>query len=267
LETRRLKNIAILILLLLNAVLLLLLGIQHFQARRTQADSAQQLSALFAAEELVLSPQVDLTAQPLSPLQLSRDAETEAAIAACLLGADTASVNEGGGIYTYTADSGALQFRSGGSFDSSTLHLPVADAQQFAREFCGRFGYEDMTIQSTAQGTTITATQHINGLPIDGCSITLLLENGVLVSAAGSQISLTNAVSTSENLLSATTALVRFLDHRRDTGIVCRQVDAVTCIYQLQSTSSSRQLIPLWLVETDTHAYLVDCITGQVLRR
>ena len=266
-ETRRLKNIAILILLLLNGVLLLLLETQRLQTRQTQADSVEQLEALFAAEELMLSEKADLSRQPLSALQLSRDAGTEAAIAAYLLGSETASVNEGGGIYTYSTEAGSVQFRSGGSFESSGLRQSISDAQMFAQQFCSQFGFDELDIRSTDRGTAITAVQYVSGVPVDGCSVTFLLEEGMLVSAAGSLISLEGAVSESGNLLSATTALVRFLDYRRSSGVVCRQVDDVRCIYQLQSNSSTRRLVPLWLVDTDTHDYLVDCSAGQVIRR
>ena len=51
-ETRRLKNIAILILLLLNAFLLLLLGYQYLQAEEAARDTREQLSVLFASQEI-----------------------------------------------------------------------------------------------------------------------------------------------------------------------------------------------------------------------
>ena len=49
-ETCRLKNIAILILLLLNAVLLLLLGHQHLQARHSAREADRVLVAELTAE-------------------------------------------------------------------------------------------------------------------------------------------------------------------------------------------------------------------------
>ena len=52
-ETQRLKNIAIVILLLLNACLLLLLGYQHFQSRWAQADAREELRSLYAARNLL----------------------------------------------------------------------------------------------------------------------------------------------------------------------------------------------------------------------
>ena len=54
LETYRLKNIAILILLLLNGGLLLLLGYQFLQAKRTEEAAAAQLNVLCQANELSL---------------------------------------------------------------------------------------------------------------------------------------------------------------------------------------------------------------------
>ena len=59
-ETYRLKNIAILILLLLNGCLLLLLGYQNLQAMRAETDTAGQLEALYAANQLKLGSGVDL---------------------------------------------------------------------------------------------------------------------------------------------------------------------------------------------------------------
>ena len=122
-ETRRLKNISILILLMLNIFLLLLLGYQELQARRSQIDAEEQLRDLFAAEQLTLSREVDLSQPPLSPLTLSRQSEEESAIAAFLLGESVEAVSQGGGIYSYTAHAGSIQFRSGGGFDGTELCL------------------------------------------------------------------------------------------------------------------------------------------------
>ncbi len=266
-ESRQLKNIAILILLLLNAFLLLLLAFQYLPSRQSAADSARQLEELFAADQLSLSREVDLSSAPLSPLTLSRHTETEAAIAACLLGEEAEAVSLGGGIYSYSAASGAIQFRSGGSFDSRDLSLPVSDAADFARQFCSSFGYEEMSAQLSGGSGAVTATQQVAGVPIDGCGVALSFENNVLVSVSGAHISLEDAVLEEGEQMTCTTALIRFLDYRRTAGDVCRQVEAAQCIYELQSSPSSQRLIPVWQVVTDTYTYFVDCSSGAVSRR
>lgn len=265
-ETRQLKNIAILILLLLNAFLLLLLGFQYLPSRQAAADSAQQLDALFAADQLSLSREVDLSQTSLTPLTLSRHTETEAAIAAFLLGEEIGVVSMGGGIYSYTAASGTIQFRSGGSFDGRGLSLPVSDAGDFALRFCREFGYEDVSALLSDGSGDVTATQQVAGVPVDGCDVTLSFENNVLVSVFGSHIVLEDAVLEEGGQMTASTALIRFLDYRRATGVVCRQVEGLQCVYELQSSPSSQRLIPVWQVATDTYTYLVDCSSGAVSR-
>lgn len=264
-ETRRLKNIAILLLLTLNAFLLLLLGYQYFQSRRTASDAAEQLSALFASDELSLSKQIDLFQEPLSPLTLSRHTETEASIAACLLGVETSSADQGGGIYSYSAPGGTISFRSGGGYDGSGLSVTVPNITDFSRQFCEKFGYQDVSIQVSNRTGTVTATQYVAGVPISGCSVTLYFEAGVLTAVTGSHITLEGAVSESGDQVSCITALVRFLD--RSDRTVCREVENVRCTYVLKSMPSSLRLLPVWQVETDTYTYFVDGASGEVSRR
>ena len=264
-ETYRLKNIAILILLLLNGFLLLLLGYQYLQARRAETDTAGQLQALYEANELKLSVQIDLEEQSLTPLNLSRRSETERAIASWLLGSEAAAASQGGGIYSYEGDHGTIQFRSGGSFDGSRLTLPVDDITEFCRQFCQQFGYEDLQFQVQNRTGSVTAIQQVSGVPVAGCSLTLRFERGVLASVNGAHVSLEDAVPEPAERMNCVTALVRFLDYRNTAGVVCSEVTDVRCVYELQGGAAPR-LLPMWRVETDTYVYFVNCATGEVTR-
>ncbi len=264
-ETCRLKNIAILILLLLNAVLLLLLGHQHLQARHSAREADGQLRALYAAGQLALDDSVDLGQQPLTPLALVRREETEQAIAACLLGGSAVSASQGGGIYSYAGDCGTIQFRAGGSFDGSRLTLAVDDITEFARQFCRQFGYENAVLQIKERSGTVTAVQQVQGVPVAGCGVTLRFDRGVLTAVSGAHVSLEDASPEAGGRMSCITALVRFLDHRAAAGIVCSEVTGVSCVYELQGGGALR-LLPKWQVETDTYTYFVDCATGEVSR-
>ena len=109
-ETYRLKNIAILILLLLNAFLLMLLGYQYMQSRQSDEDMLEQMHVLFSGNQLSLSDSVDLLQPVLSPLTLSRSTEMEANMADALLGEDVESASQGGG-----ADGSVVQGSDTGS--------------------------------------------------------------------------------------------------------------------------------------------------------
>lgn len=264
-ETQRLKNIAIVILLLLNACLLLLLGYQHFQSRWAQADAREELRSLYAANQLTLSAQADLDQEPLSPLSLLRHSGTEQAIASSLLGGSTSALSQGGGIYSYAGEHGSIQFRAGGGFDGSRLTVPVEDIPDFSRQFCRQFGYEDLLFQLTGTSGSVTAVQQVAGVPITGCGLTLRFEEGLLTEVTGAHVSLEDAVSEPSYRMSCITALLRFLDYRSTVGIVCSQVTDVRCVYALQSAGPLR-LRPMWRVDTDNYVYFVDCATGEVDR-
>lgn len=266
-ETYRLKNIAILILLLLNAWLLVLLGYQYFQARQADSGAEERLRALYASGGLTLAPSVEPLQDVMPSLVLSRREETEALMAAALLGESAESVSQGGGIYSYAAGTGSVQFRSGGSFDGADLRCPVADPEDFARDFCRRFGYADLVFQTSETGLTVTAGQRLLGVPIYGCTLSLRFEGGFLTGASGSHVSSEDAVTEPGEQLSCATALLRFLDFRAAAGVVCSEVREVQCVYELQSSSAALRLHPLWQIDTDTYRYFVDCATGAVTRQ
>lgn len=263
-ETYRLKNIAILILLLLNAFLLMLLGYQYMQSQQSDADTVVQLRELFESNQLTLSESVDPLQPALTPMALSRSTGTEADMAAALLGGEAVGASQGGGIYSYTADAGSLQFRAGGSFDSTQLSRPVEDIAAFVRSFCDDFGYQDVDLQLSGVSGTATAIQYVADVPILGCGLTMVFRGGALTQVSGAHITLDNAALSGEEQLTCASALVRFLDYRSAAGIICSQVASVSCIYSLRESSST--LVPVWQVETDTYTYLVDASTGEISR-
>ena len=262
-ETYRLKNIAIVILLLLNACLLLMLGYQEFQSLQTERRAEEQLRELYQASQLSLGERLDLSQEPLDALVLSRQAETERAIASALLGGDAVSTSQGGGIYSYEAEHGVIQFRAGGSFYGSRLDVPVEDPEEFSREFCKRFGYEAPQLQLADGGGSAYAGQLLGGVQVANCAVELYFEPGRLVSVAGAHVTLEDAAIEPGEQMSCITALVKFLDYRNSSGVICSEVSEVRCVYQLQNASALR-LAPVWRIEADTYTYFVDCGTGEV---
>ena len=235
--------------------------------RQSGTNAISQLESLFAADQLTLSEQLDLSQPALSPLVLSRDTETEAAMAAMLLGEVIETAALGGGINSYTSSNGSVQFRSGGGFDAIGLSTSVKDPTDFAQEFFQTFGYIQTSAQVNGSANTITGLQHSNGTPIIGCTITLTFDDLTLIAVSGSHITVEHgARDVQAETLDSVTALVRFLDHRRSEGLVCRRIEEVHCIYQLNSSSSSLRLTPIWQVDTDTYTCYVDCTTGNVFR-
>ena len=260
-ETYRLKNIAIVLLLLLNSFLLLLVGYQRLQERSAVRETSRQLRELCGASQLTLSAGLDLTSQPLASLAIARRAETELAIASYLLGGEVVPASQGGGIYSYETDSGSIQFRAGGSFYGSRIATPVQDIQAFCQTFCQQFGYEDPVFQEDGSAA---AGQTVGGVDVNGSGVSFTFENGLLVAVTGAYVSMDAASpETAEGEMNCVTALVRFLDYRNASGAVCSEVRDIHCVYQLQGTAAAR-LLPVWQIDTDTNTYFVDCRTGDI---
>ena len=176
------------------------------------------------------------------------------------------SSSQGGGIYSYSSDKGSIQFRSGGSFDGSRLEVAVEDIAGFSEKFCSEFGYRDMVVDVDGGTGSVTAVQVVAGVTVYGCTAALYFEEGVLTGVTGAHVSLENAAVESTGRIDCVTALVRFLDYRGATGIVCSQVTDIQCGYLLQATAATVRLLPVWRIETDTNPYFVDCTTGAVSR-
>lgn len=266
-ETKRLKNIAILILILLNGFLLALLGYQELQAMRSSGAAKEELEVLFATEELTLSLSSGVLEKSLSPLTLTRQTETENRIAAFLLGEVVPSESQGGGISGYQTELGTVQFRAGGGFDTVWIDRYVGDVYSFAQQFCDRFDYEEVDYRVENESGTVTARQYVAGVPVFGCGLTLTFEEGRLVYAAGAHIDLADAAADREEPLSCVSALMRFFDYRRTAGIICSEVKDVRCVYQLDGAVTPARLLPVWEIETDTYVYAVDGLSAEVSRR
>ena len=267
-ETRRLKTITILILAMLNAALLILLLGFRFQQGSSQRELREQLFQLYESSAVTLAEDA-VSAEGEAPpsLSLTRDLELEACMARFLLGNDSAAgIHQGGGIYTYTGDWGTVSFRSSGAVDYVPERQPVSSPTDFCREFCDTFGYTVVSSDLTGASGSLLAQRVVNDTPVYNCTVFFLFQQGSLISLSGSCLSTNDSTSLAENRFTAIDALVKFLDYRNSSGIICSTVTQVLPVYAFQSSSSSLRLSAAWEVSTDTYQYYVDCSTGNITR-
>lgn len=81
----------------------------------------------------------------------------------------------------------------------------------------------------------------------------------------GQRLSGTITSSSEEETLSAATVLVRFLAGVTEGGFVCSRIDEMNAGYLIVSgTTRPVELTPVWRITTDSGAYYVDAITGEL---
>lgn len=266
-ESSRLKNIIILILLLVNVFLLASLVSRKMSQASADRYAAQQLSELFASAGVTLDPDVISTRSVPPTLSLSRSAEEDGEIAAFFLGEALIQSDNAGDSHAYDSSlgNGSGVFRSNGSFDLVIRTMPQEDPEELCDDFCRRFDYEITSTALENGSGTITVMQNYNGYPVSDCTVTFYIEQGAIQTVTGSHLPKAHTEVAGDEPLSASAALTRFLEARRESGAVFSAVTDMYPCYDLQSTASAPMtLVPAWCIVTDTVDYYVNCSTGAV---
>lgn len=257
-ETVRLKNIVIIILVLLNLFLLSLIVSNQVRANRLKEETRQQIFLLFEKNNIALSPETAKKDTYTDTLVFLRDIQAEQAFAEAILG-ETESGNEGGGIYTYSSSAGVASFHTAGTFDISTTGIVVEDPEAFVAEFCRKFDYADPIPQLDDNGSgTVSATEYLQDMPVLNASVVFTFTQGKLISVSGTYLSACQEVSGEEVFLSATDALSDFVDYTVHNGLICNELQEMETAYVLHSTAEGIRLVPVWLFRSDTFR----CYTG-----
>ncbi len=263
-DRRRLKNIIILILALLNGFLLFSLAQRRASEREAFRRTAEQLSVLFAGDGMTLEPGAVSREVPPGGVSLDRDAALEQEAAAFLLGKPLSASDQGGGIFRYAGAAGEALFRSGGGFEAAGT-LAEKDVEDFCRDFCRAFSYEEPEVRLDGEGNGVfTAAGVFGKLPVFNCAVTFTVENGVLTAVAGTLLPKEGTVSPGEEPLSAAGALAAFQRMRRESGAVVSAVTDTRLCYELQTSGTAMSLTPAWQIATDMEDYYVNCFTGAV---
>lgn len=272
-EWSKLKNIIILILLAANLFLLVMVNVQERGSVQYQEQAMTDMVSVLERNGIRLNRENIPMELDLQPLTVERDQASESGLASALLGKCNSS-DLGSGRYTYESDLGWAEFRSNGNFnftffDGTQAAVESGEEESHALETMEKIGFTGVSIsrEETGGRLLLTLRQTWQGLPVLSCQVTLEYQNGCLRTIAGQRLMGTPQAGTDKSeLISAPTALLRFLNGITDLGDICSEITAMTPGYQLTASADATRLIPVWCVTTDTGAYSLNTLTG-VLER
>ena len=257
----RIRNIVIVILALLNAILLALLLGRRAQERAASDRAVRELVSLYAASGISLSPDRIPAQSVFGASDPARDTDAELRFASALLGGETAERALGGGIRRYSGEAGTCLIRTSGAVEAE-LSRPVSDPDGFCGELFAAFGYTRLS----SDGSSVTGVRTLGGGAVFNAPLTLTFEGGQLTGVTGTFLPPV-AEAEGSPALDPITALVRFLDYSNASGTVCTEVRAVEQGYLLQSSASAPlRLSPAWRIETDVSYYYVNLMNGEISR-
>lgn len=269
-NTARLKNIVILILLLANAFLLVLLFSRRAEENAAHERSVAQLTALLSADGIAFdSALLDGLPDTVLNVQPARDLAAEQALAEGIIGSVT-SIDSDGGIYRYYSsdglNSGSCLIRSGGALEAAVSRA-VDDPAEFCADLCVPLGYRTFDVLSDGARTVVTASRFVGELEVCNASLIFTFSGSTLTTVTGTFLPPIDMSESGETALDAVTALVRFLDYRNASGAVCTGITRLSAGYLVQSTTSAPlQLVPVLRVDTDVYSYYVNIVSGEVSR-
>lgn len=270
--TQKLKNLALLILLVANLILLSVV-VPNRTARDREADELRQsLQTLCAREQVELDPAAIPDTVTLYALELAEDPQANLQAAAALLG-EQILVQDDSTRYLsqYSSQNGACSIGRSGSFQASLEGQPErGNLTRASKKVLSAMGFQIAALSEETRVRpgvyTVTATQAVLGMPVFSDGLTLTWSNSALSRLEGVfYLGAMTRVSDSA-CLSAADALVAFLSARNDLGWVGSAVTAMEQGYLRSETAAAAvvRLTPVWRLDTDTGSFCIDGISGQV---
>lgn len=262
----KLKDLAILILLLANAALLCLLVPRQLHQQQQEDRLRDAVTELCAEQEVTMEPDRLPETVTLHELELADGDTARLAALTALLGETPEKTDND----RYTAD--ALRLCSWQE-DSISLKLTggreVSDIRGSAGRILQKMGYEPDHISRPERLSpgiyAMTATQSILGMPVFSEGLTVTYANNALSDLDGSFFVGTLTATDSTACINAAEAVVAFLSARLELGWVGSAIQAMEQgYYRYETAGSAVRLTPVWKIVTDTGSFLIHGLSGDV---
>lgn len=265
-ESSKVKNIVLTILVVTNILLLGLMLSQRVESRRYRQQTLQDAVDLLAQQGIAARaedmPDKDF---PL-PQVLETDAQRELESFSGILGSDTAFTQRGL-VSLYTGSLGTAEAWENGSFSvrltPGAYPLAGRTVEEHALAVLDQMGFSGQVTDVTA--SSLTAVELLDSVPIFSCEVTLSYDGGELRSISGAHLTGTpTADSQAGAALDTATLLVRFRSGVMGSGDTCTAILSAAQGYVLSADAAQRlRLVPVLRLETDTNLYLLSALTGE----
>lgn len=275
----KLKTIILIILAATNLCLAAFVAHRAFLGQYAQVQARENAVAFLQEKGITVEEQIIPGDMELQPQTVVRDRTQEAALAQQILGQEAAEVSLGGGIYRYETQRGSIQFHEDGTFQGQfadgAFPLGEESPEGYAVSFARDMGYEPELLSVEAEAgtdgteTRVTLGQTWNGVPLFNQRMTLVFAQGQCTAIIqGRRLNGTPAADAGKTPISVPTALVSFYQGLAAMGDVCSRINQIQPGYtsSVSAGGGASAMLPVWWIDTDTGAYLLDTMTGELSR-
>lgn len=269
-ETSKLKNIFILILLGLNIFLVILCFLDRDASAQADEAALQAVEEILSANGIALDRGVDLTIQAPPVYTVRRNMELEKDKLSKLLG-QTSADDLGGNIIYYGSASGQASARGTGELDVLLTSGSVSRGREpvkTAEKVLGKLGMDAVTeyasVSGSAGSTTVSIPYAYEGFTVYNSRMDLTFGASELLMITGTRLFDEETSADSQQACDSYSALMYFLASVRDTGYVCSELRDMDVGYFMSVTVSGEcTLTPVWRFDTDTGSIYINSLTGR----
>lgn len=272
-DSIKVKNFIILVLLIVNAVLLSAVISDRMRGSELWNESVDGAVALLEANGISVSEEADLSSRSLDQRSVARSAQFEAQAVDSLIGVNNTD-DRGGGIIYYGGTKGEATFRGTGGFDIQFFASgapETEDPEKTAREVAKTLGIGLLpgsegceVVEQDENDVVLELNCASDGARILNCRVEFRFMYGRLYSISGTRPLDTVTSETDTSIIDVPTVLMRFLELTREKGHICSELRGLELCYAFSASASGEgSLTPTWLVVTDTGEFYLNAITGR----
>lgn len=250
----KIKNIIILLLVIVNLALLGLVGFRSWLTVQNERQARERMIAILANNNIEFLPQEVPDTLDLEPLRLTLEPPTQAQ--AELLVGPIVSTEPLGARTVCVGELGEATLSPTGEIEAVYPSPSLDEAAALDRLTALGVEFRESARSLSGDGTlTLTCIQLRQGVPLPEETVTLTFQEGLLRSLSLRLLSGTWETVPGRESVTASTALLRFLEAMNRGGYVCTQVTDLYPCYSVTG-SGTLTLTPTWYVETDTRPWL-----------
>lgn len=265
-ETSKIKNLIIYILLFVNLFLAGLVLSDRIQTRQAEETADAAIRTILGASGITLSTDKLFDNSKLHAYDVSRDLEQEKELVTAILGKVSVSEQRGNRLYYYNEDRGQASFRSTGDFEMllNPGVVPTSgDNVETARSVLKKMGLDGEYDAQASEGDTVVMTCRYKDSPVVNCQIRFTFASDFLLMITGTRLLDVQREDDTVTILDAATLLSRFIGVIDRNGYVCNEILDISAVYLYTPAASGGELVPVWQIETNTNTFYLNVSTGE----
>ncbi|MBE6914589.1 MAG: hypothetical protein E7472_06655 [Ruminococcaceae bacterium] len=266
-DKRLLERIIIIILLLVNLFLLLIVLSDKLETRRNEAEMLRAAETLLENSGIAAADKVFAVQSAPPACAVRRDAAAETEKVTSLLGSHSQQ-DLGGNILFYRSDKGQAVFRGTGEVDILFSGNEVAvrgSREKTVERLMQRVGAEVLLREGTKDEMRVECFCCWNGYPVFNAVLNFDFNDRSLYMVGGTRTFDIETESSDDALLNSVSVLTRFAEMVQAQDFACTRLESLQPGYLMNvSVSGESVLTPVWYLQTDGGALLINAETGRM---